>query len=167
MARLLLACRAGRCLLQQSRDVRAVDQGRQDRDQVDAAVMLLVRRKRRAASASCAGLQSRQLHADAGSAGGDQAMVADQPAGETRQNRSQGRAPRPLRHLPDGRGRGAERIVPGDSAADCGTPATAATSACVRRPMVMRSTATDGRSVSKCQRKWSDQPLDHRSGCPT
>jgi hypothetical protein len=56
---------AGRCLLQQARDVRAVDQGRQERHQVDAAVMLLVRRQRRAASASCAGLQSRQLHADA------------------------------------------------------------------------------------------------------
>ena len=27
--------------------------------------------------------------------------------------------------------------------------------------------ATDGRSASKCQGKWPDQPLDHRSGCPT
>ena len=33
-------------------------------------------------------------------------------------------------------------------------------------PMVMRSRATDGRSVSKCQRKWPDQSLDHRPGCP-
>jgi hypothetical protein len=37
----------------------------------------------------------------------------------------------------------------------------------VRRPMVMRQTATDGRSASKCQRKRPDQPLDHRSGCPS
>src|ERR1019366_2590629 len=158
--------RAGRRLLQQARDVRAMDQGRQRRDQVDAAVMLLVRRQRRASSASCTGLQSRQLHADTGSAGGDQAVVADQPAGETREDRRQGRAPWPLRYLPDGRGRDAEEIVPGDSAADRGTTATATTSACVRRPMVMRPTTTDGRGASKCQRKWPDQPLDHRSGCP-
>src|ERR1019366_3307238 len=88
-------------------------------------------RQRRAASASCAGLQSRQFPADAGSAGGDQAVVADQPAGKTRQNWSQGRAPWTLRHIPDGRGRGAEGIIPGDSAADRGTTATATTSACV------------------------------------
>ena len=55
--------------------------------------MLLLRRQRSAASASCAGLQSGQLHADAGFAGGGQAVVADQPAGETRQDRRQGRAP--------------------------------------------------------------------------
>src|SRR5450756_1197930 len=107
--------------------------------------MLLVRRQRRASSVACAGLQSRQLHADAGSARGGQAVVADQPAGKTREDRRQGRAPWPLRHLPDGRGRGAEGIVPEDSATDRGTTATATTSACVRRPMVMRSTAADGR----------------------
>jgi hypothetical protein len=28
----------------------------------------------------------------------------------------------------------------------------------------MRSTATDGRSASKCQAKWPDQTLDQRSG---
>src|ERR1035437_253895 len=94
--------------------------------------MLLVRRQRRASSASCAGLQSRQLHADTGSAGGNQALVVDQPAGETREDRSKSGAPWPLRHIPDGRGRGAEGIVPGDSAADRGTTATATTSACVR-----------------------------------
>jgi hypothetical protein len=33
----------------------------------------------------------------------------------------------------------------------------------VRRPMVMRSRATDGRSASQCQGKWPDQALDHRS----
>jgi hypothetical protein len=118
---------------QQARNVRAMDQGRQRRDQVDAAVMLLVRRQRRTSSASCADLQSRQLHADTGSAGGDQALVADQPAGETREDRRQGRASWPLRHLPDGGGGGAEGIVPRDFAADRGTTATATTSACVRR----------------------------------
>ena len=64
--------RARRRLLQSARHLRAVDQGRQERDQVDAAVMLLLRRQRRPASASCAGLQSRQLHADAGDAGDGQ-----------------------------------------------------------------------------------------------
>ena len=86
--------------------------------QVDAALMLLIRRQRRPASASCAGLQSRQLHADAGSAGGGQAVVADEPAGKTREDRREGRMPWPLRHFPDGRGRGAEGIVSGNLAAD-------------------------------------------------
>ena len=75
----------------------------------------------------------RQLHADTGPAGGNQALVVDRPAGKTRQNWCQGRAPWPLRYLPDGRGRGAEGIVPRDSAADRGTTTTATTSACVRR----------------------------------
>ena len=110
--------RAGRRLLQQARDVRAMDQGRQERDQVDAAVMLLVRRQCGASSVARAGLQSRQLHADAGLARGGRAVVADQPAGEADQDRCQGRAPRPLRRLPDGRGRGAERTVRENPATD-------------------------------------------------
>ena len=43
---------------------RAMDQGRQERDQVDATVMLLVRRQRSASSVAHAGLRSRQLHAE-------------------------------------------------------------------------------------------------------
>src|SRR5262249_25681295 len=61
--------RACRCLLQQAWDVRAVDQGRQRRDQVDAAVVPDVCRKCSAASAACACLQPRQLPAHAGDAG--------------------------------------------------------------------------------------------------
>src|SRR5450830_371261 len=110
-----------------------MDQGRQGRDQVDAVVMPDVRRQRRAASASCAGLQSRQLHADARNTGADQGLVADEPEGEADQDRREGRAPRPLRHLPDGRGRHRTANVPRDSAADRGTTTTATTSACVRR----------------------------------
>src|SRR5262245_56638799 len=49
--------------------------------------------------------------------------------------------------------------VPADIAADRGT-AAAATTARMRRSMVMRSTATDGRSVPKCLEKWPDQPPD-------
>ena len=40
--------RARRCFLQQARNMRAMDQGRQGRDQMDAAVMSDVRRERRA-----------------------------------------------------------------------------------------------------------------------
>jgi hypothetical protein len=40
----------------------------------------------------------------------------------------------------------------------------AATSAGVRRPMVMRSRATDRRRASKCEGKWPDQPLDQTVG---
>src|SRR5262249_7296495 len=49
--------RARRCFLQQARDVRAMDQGGQRRDQVDATVVPNVRRQRGAAPASCARLQ--------------------------------------------------------------------------------------------------------------
>jgi hypothetical protein len=48
--------------------VRAVDQGRQRRDQVDAVIMPNVRRQRGAAPASCARLQPRQFPADSGDA---------------------------------------------------------------------------------------------------
>jgi hypothetical protein len=115
---------AGRRLLQSARHGGAVDQGRQECPQVDPPVMLLVHSQCRAASASCAGLQSHKLHADAGSAGGSRTMVADEPAGEAHQNRRHDRAPWPLRHLPDGQGCGAERIILGDSAADRRATAT-------------------------------------------
>ena len=52
------------------------------------------------------------------SARGGQPVVADEPAGKTREDRRQGPVPGPLRDLPDGRSRGAEGMVPGDSAAD-------------------------------------------------
>ena len=61
--------RARRYFLQQARDVRAMDQGRQRRDQVDAAIVPDLCRKRGAASASCARLQPRQFPAHAGDAG--------------------------------------------------------------------------------------------------
>ena len=40
-------------------------------------------------------------------------MVADQPAREADQDRRQGHQPRPLRHLPAGRGRGVAADVRG------------------------------------------------------
>ena len=51
------------------------------------------------------------------------------------------------------------QMFAGDFAADRRTPAAASTSASVRRSMVMRSGATDGRSVSKCPGKWRDQAV--------
>ena len=87
-------------------------QGRQERDQMDAAVVSQVPRQRRPAAASCPGLQPRQLHADAGVAEGGRALVADHAAGEVGEDRRQGGQPWPLRHLPIGRGGGAEGTVP-------------------------------------------------------
>src|SRR5215469_10098714 len=127
--------RARRCFLQQARDVRAMDQGGQRRDQVDATVMPNVRRQRGAAPASCARLQPRQFPADAGDAGADQGLVADDLEGQADQDRRESREPRPLCYLPDGRGRHRTANVPRDFAADRGATAAATTSASVRRSM--------------------------------
>jgi hypothetical protein len=69
--------------------------------------------------------------------------------GEADQDRREGGEPRTLRRLPDGRGRHPAANVPGDFAADRGTTAAAATSAGVRRSMVMHSRVADGRSASQ------------------
>src|SRR5262245_55618208 len=155
--------RAGRRFLQKTWDVRATDQGRQGGDQVDAAVVPNVRRQRGAAPASCARLQPRQFPAHAGDAGADQGLVADESEGQADQDRREGRQPRPLCRLPDGRGRHPTANVPGDSAARRGTAAAATTSASMRRSTVMRSRATDGMSASECQGKRPDQAVKDRS----
>ena len=41
-------------------------------------------------------------------------LVADEPEGEADQDRREGREPRPLRRIPDGRGRHSKADVPGD-----------------------------------------------------
>src|SRR5262249_23276844 len=112
--------RARRCFLQQARDVRAMDQGGQRRDQVDATVVPNVRRQRGAAPASCARLQPRQFLADAGDAQADQGLVTDDLEGQADQDRREGGEPRPLCYLPDGRGRHRTANVPGDFAAHRG-----------------------------------------------
>ena len=137
-----------RCLLQQARHMRAVDQRGQGRDQVDAAVVPDVRCQRGSPSASCAGLQSRQFPAHAGDARADQGLVADELEGEADQDRRKGGEPWTLRCLSDGGGRHPTASVPGDFAAHCGTTAAATTSTSVRRVMVMHSRAIDGRSAS-------------------
>ena len=109
-----------------------------------------VRRQRGPAPASCARLQSRQLPAHAGDTRADQGLVADEPEGEADQDRREGRQPRPLRRIPDGRGRYPPANVRGDFAAHRRTTAAAATNASVRRSIIMCSRATDRRSASKC-----------------
>ena len=120
-----------------------------------------IRRQRSAPPASCARLQSWQLSPHTCNTGADQGLVADEPAGEADQDRREGREPRTLCRLPDGRGRHPPANVPGDSAADFGTAAATTASASVRYSMVRRSTATNGRSAPKMARKLA------RSGCPT
>src|SRR5882757_4200050 len=66
--------RACRRLLQQARHVRAMDQGRQGSDPLDAVVMPDVRGQRRAAPASCTRLQSWQLSPHACNTGADQGL---------------------------------------------------------------------------------------------
>ena len=104
--------RAGDIVLQSAGQSGAMHQGRQERDQMDAAVGSQVPRQRRPAAASRPGLQSRQLHADAGFAEGGRVLVADHAAGEVGKDRCQGGQPWPLRHVPIGRGGGAEGTVP-------------------------------------------------------
>src|SRR5271169_2993885 len=110
--------RAGRGLLQPSRHLRAVHQRGKGRDQVDPAVMPILRRQRRPPSTSCARLQSGQLHADAGDTRSDQGLVADQLEGKADQDWREGRQPWALRDLPTRRGRGVAADVRGYPVAD-------------------------------------------------
>src|ERR1700722_11147417 len=99
----------------------------------------------------------------AGNAGADQSLVADELEGKADQDRREDREPRPLCRLPDGRGRHSTANVPGDFAAHRGAATTATNSASMRRPRVMRSTATDGRGAPECQGKWPDKTLKRHS----
>ena len=130
-----------RRLLQSARHGGAAHQGRQQRDCVDPAVAHEVPQQRGSTAASCAGLKSRQLHAHPGSAGGGQALVADLVAAKAGEDWRQDRRPRPVRHVPDGRGCGAGGPVRRNPAADSSTPGAASTS--VRRslmPMLQQTT---------------------------
>jgi hypothetical protein len=118
--------------------VRAMNQGRKRRDQVDAAVMPLVRRQRRPTSTSRAGLQSRQLPAHAGDAGTDQRLVADEPEGKADQDRREARKPRPLCRVSDGRSRHSQISLRRHLAADRGTAAAARCGARVKHSFVIR-----------------------------
>src|SRR5271169_1116434 len=78
---------------------------------MDAAVMPHLYRQRGTPPAPCSGLQSWELHADAGDAEDRGPVVADQLARKADQDRREGRQPRALRDIPDGRGRSAAADV--------------------------------------------------------
>jgi hypothetical protein len=137
--------------------------GRLPNSRLSPAVVPDVRVQSGAAPASCARLQSRQFPANAGDAGADQRLVADEPAGEIDQDRRESRKPWLLCRLPDGRSRYPTTNVSGDFATHRGTAAAAATSASLRCSTITHSRANEGRTTSECQRKWPDQTLEHYS----
>jgi hypothetical protein len=83
-----------------------MDQRGHGRDQVDPAVMPHLRCQRGAPSVHAPRVQFGEFDADAADAEDGAAVVADQPAGEADQDRSEGRQPRTIRYIPNGRGRG-------------------------------------------------------------
>jgi hypothetical protein len=90
-----------------------VDQGRQERGQVDPALLHELSGQRRPSAASRASVQPRQLPAHSGAADGDRGLVADEPAGEGGEDRGESRRPWALPRVPDGRGRGAAELFRG------------------------------------------------------
>src|SRR6516162_11266638 len=118
-----------------------MDQRGKGCDQMDAAVVPYLRRQRRAPSAPCPRVQPRQLHADAGNAASGGAVVADQPAREADQDRREGCEPRPLRHLPNGRNRGATADVRRYPVADRPTAGTACASMSEQRDQMRQATS--------------------------
>src|ERR1700730_5472221 len=111
---------------------------------MDATVMSFVRRQRGSSPASCARLQSRQLSAHAGDAGADQGLVADEPEGKADQDWREGRQPRPLCRLPDGRGRHPQNSVRRYPAAGLGAAAATGGRIDVKRSIVLRSIKNQG-----------------------
>jgi hypothetical protein len=103
----------------------AEDKRGQGHDPMDPAVMPLIRRQRRPPSASRPCIQSRQLPAHARDARVDQGLVADEPEEKADQDRREGREPRPLCRLPDGRCRRSETSVRRHPSAHRGTAAAA------------------------------------------
>lgn len=99
-------------LLQRTRDRRAVDQGGQERGEVDPALLPRLRRQPCPAATLRPGVQPRELPSSAGAAEKRRALVADQAARESDQDRGQGGADGAVRGVPDGGGRGAASSVP-------------------------------------------------------
>ena len=106
-----------------------------------------------------------KLPAHAGDARADQGLVADEPEGEADQDRRQGRQPRPLRRLPDGRGRHPTANVPGRF---CGSLPRCNRSHRLHRheaPMLMRFIKSDRRSLPiNASENGAARPLGRRSG---
>ncbi len=118
-----------RCeVLQRSRHRRAVDQRREERGEVDKALLPHVQGQPDSPTTVRTGLQPGELLAENGVAPGDRALVADHAAGETGEDWGKGRAAREVRDVPtgrDGRTSAAVRCNPrpdrthGDPAARC------------------------------------------------
>src|SRR5262249_6604927 len=116
-------------LLQQARDMRAMDQGGQGRDQVDAAVVLERSRPTPCASSFMRSPATSEISCACWRRPTNQGLVADEPEGEADQDWCEGREPRSPCRFPDGRGRDSPANVPGDIAAHGGPAPAAATSA--------------------------------------
>ena len=101
-------------VLQRPGHARAMDQGRQECGEVDAAELPRLRGQPGSASVVRLGIQPGQLPASAGAAPFGEALVTDDAAGEAGQDRREGRHARAVRGLPDGRGGRAQAAVPGD-----------------------------------------------------
>ncbi len=108
------------------------------------AAMSDVRRQRRPSPASRVGLQSCQFPAYAGDAGADQRLVADEPEGKTHQDRREGREPRPLCRVPDGRGRHPSESVRRHPTVHRGTSTAASHINRVKRSFVTRRAKLTG-----------------------
>src|SRR5208282_5165390 len=112
------ASQTGGAVLQPTGNGGAVDQGRQERRQVDAPVLSRLCGQPSAVAAICAGVQSGQLSASGRVAPSGAALDADDVAGETHQDRREGGAPFAAGDLSDGRGGNPTGIVPDYSGKD-------------------------------------------------
>ena len=91
-------------VLQRSGHRRAVDQGKQERRQMDDALLPDVQRQPSSVATLRLGLQPGQLLGAAGLAETGAALVADDAAGKAHQDRSEGNTPRQVRDVPTCRG---------------------------------------------------------------
>src|SRR5262245_19269894 len=96
----------------------AVDQGGQERGEVDQALVPAVQGQRGTTAAVRPGLQPCEPPAWVGAAAADPELEPDHLAREAGQDRGQGGGARQVRHLPAGGGGGAPPAVWGDPGAD-------------------------------------------------
>ena len=95
-----------------------MDQGRQERRQMDEAILSRLCGQSGAAAPVRAGLQFGQLLASGGAAPSGASLDIDDVAGETDQDWCEGRASFPEDRLSDGGSGGATRVVPDDFGTD-------------------------------------------------
>jgi hypothetical protein len=127
---------------------------------MDTAVMSDVRGQRGSSPASCAGLQSRQFPAHFGDAGADQRLVDDDLEREAHQDRREGREPRPLCRVSDGRSRHSQKSLRRHLAAHRGTATAARCGARVKHSFVMRHGKLTGGLCPNDEKKRRRAPSD-------